>query len=117
MLRAQRSDVMVYAIGLESRGSASGGFGGGGFGGGFGGGSRPDAGLPAIAEETGGGYFELQRAGDLAGTFARVADELHRQYLIGFEPQKLDDKMHKLEVRVKKAGAKVRARKEYQATK
>ncbi|MEO6239568.1 MAG: VWA domain-containing protein [Vicinamibacterales bacterium] len=117
MVRAQRSDVMVYAIGLESRGNVSGGFGGGGFGGGFGGGNRPDAGLPAISEETGGGYFELQRTGDLAATFARVADELHRQYLIGFEPQKLDDKMHKLEVRVKKPGARVRARKGYQATK
>ena len=53
----------------------------------------------------------------LAATFARVADELHRQYLIGFEPTKLDGKMHKLEVRVKKPDAKVRARKEYLAAK
>ena len=120
MLRAQRADVMVYAIGLESRGyptGGGGGFGGGGIGGGFGGGNRPDPGLPSIAEETGGGYFELRRAEELSSTFARVADELHRQYLIGFEPEKLDGKMHKLEVKVKTAGAKVRARKEYQATK
>jgi Ca-activated chloride channel homolog len=116
MLRAQRSDVMVYAIGLESRGRPAIG-GAGGFGGGFGGNNRPDPGLQAIAAETGGGYFELRRADDLAATFARVAEELHRQYLIGFEPLKLDDKMHKLEVRVKKPGMKVRARKEYQATK
>ena len=74
-------------------------------------------GLPAIAEETGGGYFELRRAEDLASTFARVADELHRQYLIGFEPAKLDDKMHKLDVRVSRRGMKVRARKEYFAAK
>jgi VWFA-related protein len=107
--RAQVSDVMVYAIGLESSGPPR--LGGGGFGG-FGG-SRPDPGLPAIAEDTGGGYFELRRAEDLASTFTRVADELHRQYLIGFEPAKLDDKMHKIEVRVKKPGMKVRARKEY----
>jgi len=112
--RAQVSDVMVYAIGLESAGRPA--LGGGGLGGGFGG-SRPDPGLPAIAEETGGGYFELRRAGDLSATFARVADELHRQYLIGFEPAKLDDKMHKLEVRIKKPGMKVRARKEYHAAK
>jgi Ca-activated chloride channel family protein len=119
MLRAQRSDVMVYAIGLESRGygGGGGGMGGGGINGGFGGGDRPDPGLSSIAEETGGGYFELERAQDLATTFARVADELHRQYLIGFEPEKLDGKMHKLEVKVKTPGAKVRARKEYQATK
>jgi Ca-activated chloride channel family protein len=112
--RAQVSDVMVYAVGLESAGRPT--LGGGGFNGGFGG-SRPDPGLPAIADETGGGYFELRRAEDLASTFARVADELHRQYLIGFEPAKLDDKMHKLEVRIGKAGMKVRARKEYYAAK
>ena len=111
--RAQVSDVMVYAIGLESAGPPR--LGGGGFGG-FGS-SRPDPGLPAIADETGGGYFELNRAEDLASTFARVADELHRQYLIGFEPVKLDDKMHKIEVKVKKPGMKVRARKEYHAAK
>ena len=50
-------------------------------------------------------------------TFARVADELHRQYLIGFVPEKLDGKMHKIEVKVKKPGMKVRARKEYFAAK
>jgi VWFA-related protein len=69
--------------------------------------------LPAIAEETGGGYFELTRAEDLSATFTRVADELHRQYLIGFEPAKLDGRMHKIEVKVKKPGMKVRARIEY----
>ena len=105
MRRAQEADVMVYAIGLEGRGT------------GLGMSQSPDAGLPAIAAETGGGYFELRNTQDLAATFARVADELHRQYLIGFEPTKLDGKMHKLEVRVKKPDAKVRARKEYLAAK
>jgi Ca-activated chloride channel family protein len=109
MRRAQEADVMVYAIGLEGRGAP---LGGGGFGGMT---QRPDPGLPAIASDTGGGYFELRNTEDLAATFARVAEELHRQYLIGFEPTKLDGKMHKLEVRVKKPGAKVRARKEYHA--
>jgi Ca-activated chloride channel homolog len=111
--RAQVADVMVYSIGLSS--TAAPRLGGGGMSG-FGG-SGPDPGLPAISGETGGGYFELSRAEELASTFARVADELHRQYLIGFEPAKLDDKMHKLEVRVKKPGMKVRARKEYFAAK
>ena len=114
MRRAQEADVMVYAIGLEGRDAAVGS--GGGFGG-FGGTSRPDPGLPAIAAETGGGYFELRSATDLATTFARVGDELRHQYLLGFEPQKLDDKMHKLQVRIKKGGMKVRARKEYHAAK
>jgi VWFA-related protein len=125
MERAQQQNVMVYAIGLESAGPPAmmgrrgggfgGGLGGGGFGGGFG--QGPDPGLPTIAGETGGGYFELRRAEDLAATFARVADELHRQYALGFEPTRLDDKTHKLEVRVKKAGMKARARKSYRAAK
>jgi VWFA-related protein len=125
MERAQREDVMFYAIGLESRvpPTMGGGMRGGGFGsGGFGGGNplgvqRPDPGLPTIAGETGGGYFELTRADDLSSTFARVADELHRQYALGFEPTKLDGKTHKVEVKVKKPGLKVRARKHYVAAK
>ena len=114
MKRAQEADVMVYAIGLEGRDMNPGA--GGGFGG-FGGASRPDPGLPSIAGETGGGYFELRSSGDLAMTFAKVADELRRQYLIGFAPEKLDGKMHKLDVRIRKGGMKVRARKEYHAAK
>lgn len=126
MRRAEQEDVMVYAIGLATevfngRGSGrrGGGFGSGN--GGFGGFStqpeiqKPDPGLPKIAAETGGGYFELTRTNDLAGTFARVADELHHQYAIGFEPQKLDGKTHKLEVRLKMPGLTARARKTYVA--
>ena len=125
MERAQRENVMVYAIGLEATaargpGGRRGGF-RGGFGGGFGGGGmlgqRPDPGLARLAEDTGGGYFELTRAEDLASTFARVADELHQQYALGFEPAKLDDKTHKLEVKVKQPGSKARARKSYVAAK
>ena len=122
MLRAQREDVMVYAVGLESRtpvGGSPGPF--GGRRGGFGTMSRtmlqrPDPGLATLAAETGGGYFELRRAEDLASTFARVADELHRQYALGFEPAKLDNKTHKLEVKVRKPRMKARARKNYVAS-
>ena len=59
-------------------------------------------------------YFELT-ARDLAATFTRVVDELHRQYLIGFVPQKLDGKAHDLEVRVKGEGLTARARRSYVA--
>jgi Ca-activated chloride channel family protein len=113
--RAQRENVMVYAVGLQSRGMPGGR---GGFGG-FGGGAMaqgPDPGLPTIAEETGGGYFELRRAEDLGSAFSRVAEELHRQYALGFEPAVLDDKIHKLQVKVKRPGMKVRARKNYRAS-
>jgi hypothetical protein len=36
--------------------------------------------------------------------------------MIGFEPAKLDDKTHKLEVKIKKPGMKTRARKSYRAS-
>jgi VWFA-related protein len=123
MERAQRDDVMVYAIGLESRmPPMGGGMPRGGLSGGFGGGNafgiqRPDPGLPTIAGETGGGYFELRNTEDLSVTFSRVAEELHRQYALGFEPANLDGKTHRLEVKVKKPGLKVRARKHYVASK
>jgi Ca-activated chloride channel homolog len=126
MGRAQRENVMVYAVGLESMptpgpggpGPARGRFGGfGGFGGGAMMPQKPDPGLAHIAGETGGGYFELQRTDALASTFARVADELHRQYALGFAPPKLDGKNHKLEVKIKKPGMTARARKSYFAAK
>ena len=119
-----------YGRGGESPGGAGfqrgygGGYGGGGGHGGFGRGgpgghpsSGPDEGLPKIAAATGGGYFELTSANDLASTFARVADELHHQYALGFTPDKLDDKMHNLEVKVNGDGRTVRARKRYLARK
>jgi hypothetical protein len=77
---------------------------------------KPDAGLAKIAAESGGGYFELESTDDLGATFARVADELHRQYAMGFSPEKLDGKTHKLEVRVKRDGMTARARRSYVAT-
>ena len=96
-----------------------GGFGGGGRGGprGYGGGAadRPDPGLPKIAGETGGGYFELTNADDLASTFKRVVDELHHQYLLGFAPNALDGKTHRIDVHIKSTEMTVRARKTYLA--
>lgn len=132
MKRAELENVMVYAVGLTGTNfSARRGFGGalggrrrsgyGGFGG-FGVGRRfednkPDEGLPKIAAATGGGYFELKTADDLAATFTRVADELHHQYMLGFTPLNLDGKMHTLEVRLAHAGLGARARKSYLAKK
>ena len=75
----------------------------------------PDPALKDIAEESGGGYFELGPEQDLSGTFARVAEELHRQYWLGFTPTKLDGKSHKLEVKVRGVDLKVRARQNYVA--
>lgn len=76
---------------------------------------KPDPSLYSLALESGGGYFELDDTEHLASTFARVADELHQQYLIGFTPAALDGRMHTLDVRVRKSGVTVRARKSYLA--
>ena len=119
--RAQEDDVMVYAIGLEgrvpygNRRAPVGGLGGGYFGQRNMISQKPDEGLAKIAGETGGGYIELSNANDLKSSFARVADELHRQYLLGFAPAKLDGKTHKLEVKLKQPGMTARARKSYVA--
>jgi VWFA-related protein len=137
--RAEEENVMVYAIGLAGQngmpnvagrgGDRRGGrMGAGGFGGlggrGLGGYAgrtpqmeAPDEGLPKIAAATGGGYFELTSPRDLAATFARVADELHHQYALGFTPEKLDGKMHDLTVHLSKPDLTARARKRYLAAK
>jgi Ca-activated chloride channel family protein len=105
MDRAREKDIMVYAVGLETTY--------------FNGQqrvtSRPDGGLKKLAEDTGGGYFELKRTSDLNETFTRVAQELHSQYVLGFSPETMDGKVHKLEVRVKRPGNTARARKTYVA--
>jgi Ca-activated chloride channel family protein len=127
MKRAREEDVMVYGVGLAGRafGGGYGRRGGGGWGryppppgGGSSAGrtQKPDEGLSKLAAESGGGYFELESTDDLGATFTRVADELHRQYAMGFSPEKLDGKTHKLEVRVKRPGMTARARRSYVAT-
>ena len=104
--RARAEEVMVYAIGLESN---------------FFNGvqqvrTRPDRNLRRLADETGGGFFELKKTNDLASTFTRVAQELHSQYVLSFTPRNLDGKVHRLVVRVKRPGMTTRARKSYVAT-
>ena len=116
--RARREDVMIYAIGMRSRGQRSGPPGAGP------GGLQamlladlPDPGLARVAEESGGGYIEIRAGQDLGAAFAGVADELHSQYLLGFAPPKRDGKVHGLNVRVSQGGLKPRARKSYIAPK
>jgi len=104
--RARADEVMIYAIGLESKYMGPNGRMIR---------TRPDRGLRRIADETGGGYFELERSADLAPTFTRVAQELHSQYVIGFPPAQLDGRVHKLAVKLKQAGLTARARRSYVA--
>jgi len=113
--RAQREDVMIYGVGVRSSMQMNPGgmtnlgesmaatF--------------PDPGLARLADESGGGYFELRARDDMTATFARVADELHRQYLLGFAAPARDGKTHKIEVRMRDKTLKPRARKTYVAGK
>ena len=102
LARARNEEFLIYAIGLRSRMRGQGV-------------TRPDAGLRKVAEETGGGYFELTRADELNSTFTRVAAELHSQYVLGFTPRAVYGKFHKLEVRINRPGLVARARKSYVA--
>jgi hypothetical protein len=44
-----------------------------------------------------------------------IVDELHQQYVLGFKPAALDGKLHRLDVKVKRPGVIVRARRTYLA--
>jgi Ca-activated chloride channel family protein len=115
--RARRDDVMIYGIGMRSRGQRQPpGIGPGGLQAALMA-DLPDPGLALVAEQTGGGYSEIRFGQDLGAAFARVADELHSQYLLGFTPLARDGKTHDLDVRVVPRGLKVRARKGYVAAK
>ena len=103
--RAIADDVMIYAIGLHVE---------------YFDGVRnrrtsPDRSLRRLAEETGGGYFELKETDELGSTFTRVSQELHRQYVLGFEPLERDGETHRLEVRVGDRGMSARTRRSYVA--
>jgi Ca-activated chloride channel family protein len=105
MDRARAKDVMVYAVGLvneyfDGQQKVR---------------SSPDRGLKKLAEDTGGGFFLLKKTTELSETFTRIAQELHSQYVLGFSPEAVDGRVHKLDVRVKKAGMTTRARKTYVA--
>lgn len=69
-----------------------------------------------LAADTGGGQFLVRKEDDLGKTFAQVVEELHHQYVIGFATEAVDGRSHKLTIRTKASGMKVRGRKSYQAT-
>ena len=116
--RARDDSVMIYAIGMRSRGMRPpmADIGRGGLQAMLTA-DLPDPGLARVAQETGGGYTEIRFGEDLAAAFARVVDELHSQYLIGFAPPTRDAKKHDIDVRVARRGLEPRARKTYVAPK
>jgi hypothetical protein len=76
----------------------------------------PDPGLKSLTSETGGDYFEFESGISVPVSFESIADELHHQYVLAFMPAALDGKVHTIEVRVKRPGATVLARKSYVAS-
>jgi len=104
--RVRQTNTMVYAIGFattEMRSDGSKRV------------EKPHEGLRTLADDSGGGYFEANDDTDLTAMFARVAEELHRQYFIGFEPTVNDGKIHTIKLQVKRPGLTVRARQTYVA--
>jgi Ca-activated chloride channel family protein len=78
------------------------------------------AALAEISKTSGGQTFErlIQNRFYLYGIFKKVAAEIENQYILGFYPDKLDGRWHKLKVRVKtEDGKKVRlsSRRGYQS--
>jgi Ca-activated chloride channel homolog len=97
--RAIKESFMIYAVGME--------------------GLRQDDGakrkFDQLIDDTGGGHLQVGPKDDLQSTFVGIADELRRQYLIGFTPSPPDGREHKLDVKVNGSGLRVRARTSYVA--
>ena len=91
--------VMVYGVGVRGREGL------------------PTSEMRAITRSTGGWYFELTPDADIAATMQRIADELHQQYVLGFAPEVLDGRVHRLNVKTTRKGLIVRARRTYVAAK
>ena len=104
--RARIEEAIIYGVGLESETFFDGRRVR----------TRPDRGLKDLAEETGGGFFDLKKTDELGPAFTRIAQELRSQYVIGFSPEVTDGKVHKLDVKVKRPGMTARGRKSYVAT-
>ena len=114
--RARHDGIMVYAVGLHSRGgSASSPNGLASF---MTRNDRPDPGLSALAAQTGGRYFEvdIDPDRDLGTAFASAMEELHSQYLLGFAPPH-DGQVHTIDVGVIRPDLTIRARRSYEAPK
>ena len=93
---AINDSVMIYVVGME--------------------GTTLGTTVVQLADDTGGGHFEVPHGATLAATFARVADELRHQYALGFTPVALDGHLHTIDVRLGTPGLSARARRSYMAT-
>jgi Ca-activated chloride channel family protein len=96
--RVERDGVMVYGVGVRGREGLQ---------------TRE---MNAITRASGGWYFELKPTDDMTAAVQQIADELHRQYVLGFTPRTLDDRVHRIDVKGAKPGLTIRARRSYFAS-
>jgi VWFA-related protein len=90
----RRSDVVVYPIVTK--------------------GAKPEF-LEELASLTGGRQFEVDRDDELSSAFKEILDEFRFRYLLTYTPTNVSkDGWHKIDVRVNRPGARVRARPGYQ---
>jgi Ca-activated chloride channel family protein len=94
--RATRDGFMLYMVGMDNAAIKTD--------------LKPE--VAALLDETGGAHVNVAATDDLGETFNRVAEELRRQYLLGFVPA-ADGREHRLAVNVKRPGLTARARKSY----
>lgn len=91
---AKRSDVVAYGVTVRSR-------------------ARPEF-LEALGEITGGDLVEIESTRDLRKTFLSILGEFRHRYLVSYSPRGVArGGWHRLEVKVKRRGARVRARTGY----
>ena len=67
-----------------------------------------------LARETGGMLETVSTGDDLSSTFRRALTEFRRSYVLHFVPRDVERAgVHTIDVRVKRTGVEVRARKSY----
>ena len=58
-----------------------------------------------MAQETGGEFFSITRASELAAIYSTIEEELRAQYLLAYQsPEETSDEFRTVEVRVNQPG-------------
>jgi len=97
---AQKSDVLIYGIGVQTMGSSFGA-------------------LKKFAEETGGAFFSPRaRPEEIQAAFRSIREDIQGQYSLAYSLNaRKDGSFHSIDIRCKVSGVKIRARKGYYAPK
>lgn len=103
---AKRSETAIYTIGLQPRDTM-----------GLKGFREAEFVLRQLAQETGGRAFFAQKAEELAGVYAQIAEELSSQYTVGYAPKNAarDGTWRRLLVQVDRPNTTARTRRGYYA--